>query len=90
MLRSEELARKLATARAEKKALNELLATTHTAGDTPEVSDKEAEAVSEGLEEKPHLVLVVKADTQVRPAKLVCACHTSELLGKRLQSRSHE
>ena len=63
---SEELARKLATARAEKQALNELLTTTHAAGDAAETSEIEGEAGSEVQEEKPHLVLIVKADTQVR------------------------
>lgn len=62
---SEELARKLATARAEKKALDELLTTTHATGDAAESTEKEGEPGSEAQEEKPHLVLIVKADTQV-------------------------
>ena len=69
---SEELARKLATARAEKKALNELLSTTHVTGSTPDANAEDREAATEGQEEQLHLVLIVKADTQ--------ACYSKPLL----------
>lgn len=70
LLCSEELARKLATARAEKKAQDELLSTTHATGGGPDTGPEGTEAAAEGQEEKPHLVLIVKADTQACPLSL--------------------
>lgn len=63
---SEEMARKLATARTQRREFNELSHTAHTTKDVPETSAVEGSLEEEAEEEKKReLVLVVKADTQV-------------------------
>ena len=81
---SEELARKLATARAERKQLNELLATDHTAGDPSDSSQEEGAVTSDDKETKPQLVIIVKADTQVHfDPRLILATVLSHLTPSR-------